>query len=235
MNSTPAILITGGAQRVGWHSAQRLASDGFRVIITCRHWRAEWPEQGPAGIEVILADFSTNEGIELFIEELKAQVSSLRAIVHNASTWCADTDLTADDFQAMYAVHMLAPYMINKACSSLLNQPQADIVHITDHDALSSDPDYVAYLATKAGLESMTRSFARRFAPAIKVNSIAPALIMFNISDTAEHKQHILEQSLLGFEPGPEVFYRTLRYLLENPYITGTCLDLNGGGRLKYA
>lgn len=102
-------------------------------------------------------------------------------------------------------------------------------MHITDYDALSCDP---VYLATKAGLQSMTRSLTTHFALRIKANSIVPELIMF---DSPEHKQHVLAQSLVGVEPGSEVFYRVLVYIFENPYITGTCLNLNDGGRIKYA
>jgi dihydromonapterin reductase / dihydrofolate reductase len=72
-------------------------------------------------------------------------------------------------------------------------------------------------------------------APEIKVNSIAPALIMFNEGDSQAFKQQILSRSGFGVEPGPEVVYQAIRYLMDNPYVTGTCLDLNGGGMLKFA
>ena len=90
-----------------------------------------------------------------------------------------------------------------------------------------------AYCASKAGLESLTLSFAARLAPRIKVNSIAPALLMFNDSDDAAYRSKTLAKSALGIEPGPQAFYQSLRYLLDNPYVTGTTLTLNGGRHLK--
>ena len=95
--------------------------------------------------------------------------------------------------------------------------------------------DHIAYLATKAGLENLTRSFAMRLAPSVKVNSIAPALIMFNDGDSEALRAKLLARSRLGLEPGPEVVYQAVQYVMNNPYITGTCLDLNGGGTLKFA
>ncbi|WP_090276556.1 MULTISPECIES: dihydromonapterin reductase [Pseudomonadaceae] len=229
----PTVLITGGAQRVGLHCARRLVEDGFHVLVTCRWLRQDWQEE--EDIEVIVADFASAPGITQFIETLAEKVLGLRAIVHNASLWLGDDGLTAESFQSMYMVHMQAPYLINMACANWFGQGPADIIHITDHDALGGSPDHVAYLATKAGLENMTRSFAARFSPAIKVNSIAPALIMFNEDDSPAFKEKILSRSALGIEPGPEIVYQAIRYLMDNPYVTGTCLDLNGGGMLKFA
>ncbi|MEH6386389.1 MULTISPECIES: dihydromonapterin reductase [Pseudomonas] len=235
IKSRPAVLITGGGQRVGLHCARRLVEDGFQVVISCRRLRAEWQTTPLQGIDVIVADFSTVEGIAEFIAAVAAKRLRLRAIIHNASLWLEDEGLTPEQFQQMCMVHMQAPYMINMAAADWFDSGPADIIHITDHDALGGNADHVAYLATKAGLENMTRSFAARFAPDIKVNSIAPALIMFNDNDSEEFKKHILSRLALGVEPGPEVVYQAVRYVMGNPYITGTCQDLNGGGMLKFA
>ncbi len=56
---------------------------------------------------------------------------------------------------------------------------------------------------------------------------------MFNEGDTPEYREKALAKSALGIEPGPEVVYQSLRYLMDNRYVTGTCLDLNGGRNLK--
>ena len=70
-------------------------------------------------------------------------------------------------------------------------------------------------------------------APQVKVNGIAPALIQFNEGDAADYRARTLAKSALGIEPGAEVIYQSLRYLLDNPYLTGTTLTVNGGRHLK--
>lgn len=233
MNDQQTILITGAAQRVGLHCAQRLAADGFRVITTCRQPRPQWQEQPLENIEVLLADFSTEAGIQQLIDTLSCRQIRLRALIHNASEWLSD-DNPADAFQQMFMVHMQAPYLLNLACIELFDPDvTGDIIHISDHVAQRGSARHIAYSATKAGLESLSRSFAARFAPRIKVNAIAPALIMFNEGDSADYREKALAKSALGIEPGPEVVYQSLRYLMDNPYVTGTCLDLNGGRNLK--
>jgi len=131
-------------------------------------------------------------------------------------------------------VHMLAPYLINLHCADLLRRSQpADIVHISDDVARKGSANRIAYCASKAGLDSLTLSFAAQLAPQIKVNGIAPALIQFNEDDDDEYRSKTLAKSALGIEPGAEVIYQSLRYLLDNPYVTGTTLTVNGGRHLK--
>lgn len=233
MKAKHTVLITGAAQRVGLHCAQRFVKDGYRVIITCRRLRKEWADQPLEGIEVIQADFATTAGIESLIEELCDHGVKLRALIHNASLWLGD-ETGADGFQQMFMVHMQAPYLLNLASERLFDpEVTGDIVHLSDHVARRGSRRHAAYCASKAGIEALSLSFAARLAPAIKVNAIAPALIMFNEHDSAEYRERTLAKSALGIEPGPEVVYQSIRFLMDNPYVTGTCLDLNGGRNLK--
>lgn len=233
MTVSNTILITGGAQRVGLHCARRLVEEGYHVIITCRRLRPEWQDQPLLGIDVMLADFSSLEGIQQFIERLQSQAPRLRAIIHNASLWL-DDQAGANVMQQMFMVHMQAPFLINTACTQLLDPHQVtDIIQLTDYAAQRGSKKHAAYCASKAGLENLTLSFAARLAPQIKVNSIAPALIMFNSGDDEAYRDKALAKSALGIEPGPEVVYQSIRYLMDNSYVTGTSLTLNGGRHLK--
>lgn len=227
------ILITGGGQRIGLHCAKRLVEDGHRVIITCRRLRPEWAAAPPAGIETIEADFSTAAGVQALIDQLDARRVRLRALIHNASLWLGD-DAAGDALQQMFAVHMQAPYLLNQAARRWFEPGQpADIIHMTDYVATRGSAKHIAYCATKAGLESLTLGFAGQLAPGIKVNGIAPSMIMFNEDDDEAYRARTLAKSALGIEPGPEVVYQAVRYLLDNPYVTGTCLELNGGRNLR--
>ncbi|MBO5392451.1 MAG: dihydromonapterin reductase [Pseudomonas sp.] len=233
--STAPILITGAGQRVGLHCAQQLLADGYPVIFTYRSEKPGVQILRELGAIALFADFSTEAGILDFIERLKIHTDSLRAIVHNASAWLEETPQTETSaFLHMFSVHMLAPYLINLHCSELLKRSNpADIVHISDDVTRKGSSKHIAYCATKAGLDSLTLSFAAKLAPQIKVNGIAPAMLMFNPDDDAAYRTKALAKSVLGIEPGAEVIYRSLRYLLDNPYVTGTTLTVNGGRHLK--
>ena len=132
--SSAPILITGAGQRVGLHCAQRLLADGYAVIFTYRSEKPGVQTLLDLGATALFADFSNEAGILDFIQRLKAHTHSLRAIVHNASAWLAETPQTETSaFMHMFSVHMLAPYLINLHCSELLEHSSpADIVHISD-------------------------------------------------------------------------------------------------------
>lgn len=229
------ILITGASQRIGLHCAERLLGEGQPVIISYRQERETVAHLREMGAVTIHADFASEAGILEFIDDLKAHTQHLRAIVHNASAWVADSaGDEAAAFQQMVNVHMLAPYLINLHCADLLRTSNpADIVHISDDVTRKGSAKHIAYCASKAGLDNLTLSFAARFAPLIKVNGIAPALILFNPDDDADYRYKSLAKSALGIEPGAEVIYQSLRYLLDNPYVTGTTLTVNGGRHVK--
>ena len=234
-DSSAPILITGAGQRVGLHCAQRLLEDGHRVIFTYRSERPGVQVLRDLGAVAVFADFSSEAAILAFIDELKSHTDCLRAIVHNASEWLTETPGSeAEAFSRMLNVHMLAPYLINLHCADLLRRSTpADIIHLSDDVTRKGSSKHIGYCASKAGLDSLTLSFAARYAPAIKVNGIAPALLLFNPDDDAAYRAKALAKSALGIEPGSEVIYQSLRYLLDNPYVTGTTLTVNGGRHVK--
>lgn len=237
MSASP-VLITGGAQRLGRHCAERLLDDGHPVIISYRRERPELDELRRRGVVTLPADFSSEAGILDFIARLKAQTSSLRAIVHNAGDWAPDgTGSEAGaDFERLFRVHMQAPYLINLHCRELLeacSEPQRDIVHMTDYVVRKGSKKHAAYAATKAGLDNLTLSFAAMYAPRIQVNAIAPALIMLNAGDDEAYAEKAKAKSLMEMVPGPGVIYQSLRYLLDNRYVTGVTLPVDGGRHLR--
>ena len=234
-NPNAPILLTGASQRVGLHCALRLLDEGVPVIVSYRTERAGLAQLRERGALTLYADFASEAGILAFIATLHEHTDCLRAIVHNASAWLSETPgQEAEAFQHLFNVHMLAPYLINLRCAELLQRSApADIIHISDDVTRKGSSQHMAYSASKAGLDNLTLSFAARYAPHIKVNGIAPALVLFNQHDDPAYRTKTLEKSALGFEPGAEVIYQSLRYLLDTPYVTGTTLTINGGRHLK--
>lgn len=231
-----AVLITGGGQRIGYYLAEKFLALGAEVIVSYRTPRPQIDKLKQKGAIAILADFSSEREVVEFIESVKSRSNNLRAIIHNASMWSKDASVLSDPrhFTELVNVHMLAPYLINHQCRELLEAGEGlkDVIALTDYTVSKGSDKHGAYLATKAGLESMTLSFAKLFAPTIKVNAIAPALIMFNEGDTEEYKEDRLKRSALQVEPGPQVVFEAIEYLMKNIYTTGSIIPLNGGRHL---
>lgn len=244
------IFLTGGAQRVGLYCTQQLQQQGYQLIISYRTRHAVVDELEKAGVICLQADLTCLSSLGHLIAAVQQHTPALRAIIHNASDWNKDQAIGATGsiqqqlaqdsavFDAMMAIHAKAPYLLNRALLPLLQAQfvaggAADIIHISDFVATVGSEKHQAYAASKAALENLTFSQARMLAPDIKVNAIAPALLMFNQGDDDEYKQKALAKSLLGIEPGPSEVLATIQYLLQSRYITGRVLALDGGRQLK--
>lgn len=228
------VLITGAGQRLGFHCARALLELGHKVAITYRQERESVQQLRDWGANCIYADFSTDEGIIAGISAIKAQVKGLTTLVHNASTWSSDEPEKLNDiFDSMMQIHAKAPYLLNHHLHSHFCETLTNIVHISDFVADVGSTKHTAYAASKAALDNLTLSFARKWAPKVRVNSIAPSMIVFNDDDDDAYKAKTLKKSLLGIEPGEKVVTDTLLYLLQNNYITGEIISLNGGRHLN--
>lgn len=235
------ILVTGAGRRVGFHIASRLQQDGYDVLAHYRSETDDVQKLQQLGITMIQADLQDTNSIMAFIGKLQQLSQSYRGIVHNASAFtptAEDLVEAAEQYQHFFTVHMLAPYLINQALSakltSLGNDP-ADIIHITDINVENPTPRFDIYGTTKAGLHNLTLALAKKLAPHIKVNSVAPGPVLFTESHSQEVRLKMLAETPLAREGGAEAVYLAIKGLLENPFITGATIPVDGGRRLSKA
>ncbi|MDX1678399.1 dihydromonapterin reductase [Arsukibacterium sp.] len=243
------IVITGAGQRVGLHCAAALQRQGYQLVVSYRKMTSGITQLQQAGVHCIAADFTRLDSMAAFIAAL-APYPSIRALIHNASSWQpdlpeqqADSSLStvnqlqqdAAVFDEMQHIHARAPYLLNRALlpKLLASGDGADIIHLTDFVASVGSSKHQAYAASKAALENLTLSLARQLAPEIKVNAIAPALLMFNEGDDDAYRQKALAKSLMAVAPGPAEVLQSILYLLQSEYVTGRVLALDGGRHLK--
>lgn len=232
------ILITGVGRRLGLATAKALLADGWPVIGTYRSHYPELDELRSHGAVLYRIDLLQPQALTTFIDWIRQECKGLRAIVHNASDWLAeDAGVPVTEvFQLMMAIHAGVPYQLNLALAELLDTEEiggADIIHVTDYVAQKGSAKHIAYAASKAALENLTLSFAAKLAPTIKVNSIAPAMMLFNEHDDATYREKSLAKALLPKVGGDMEFVSAVRYLLHSRYMTGSCLNLDGGRPLK--
>ncbi|MEE2361576.1 dihydromonapterin reductase [Klebsiella pneumoniae] len=200
------ILITGAGRRIGLALAHHFLQQRQPVIVS---YRTPYPA-----------------------------IDGLRAIIHNASDWMAEkpgVPLSAV-INRMMQIHVHAPYLLNHALEALLRghgHAASDIIHITDYVVERGSDKHIAYAASKAALDNMTRSFARKLAPEVKVNAIAPSLIMFNEGDDEAYRQQALDKSLMKIAPGEKEISDLIDYLFTSRYVTGRSFAVDGGRPLR--
>lgn len=247
---TSPIIITGVGKRIGYALAKHFLAQGQRVIGTYRSHYASIDELNVLGATLYPCDFYDDAQVRSLIAEL-AKLPQIRAIIHNASDWLPDPVLTKNEslksttfapsevLQRMMQVHVSVPYQLNLALEAQLRAGAgdeiggSDVIHITDYVAEKGSQKHIAYAASKAALHNMTLSFAAKFAPEVKVNSIAPAMILFNVGDDAAYQQKTLAKALLPKEAGNEEIIDLVEYLLNSHYVTGRCHNVDGGRHLR--
>ena len=229
------ILVTGAGRRVGLHVLNRLVERGYSVIAHYRTKTDAVVALERRGIGVFYADLNEPESVLQMTHNIRQAYTGLRGILHNASAF----EVTQDTLQAalvqyqlFFQVHMVAPYIINTELQPLLaksvHQP-ADIIHITDIYAERPNPMYDIYCSTKAGLANLTKSLAKSLAPGIKVNAIAPGPILFLETHSAAYRQAVLDKTPLQVEGSAEAIYLAVQSLLDNPFMTGSTITVDGG------
>lgn len=231
-------LITGAGRRLGYDLCRHFLAQGWRVVA---HYRTPTPEVealGALGAITLQADFEDEASVLALLEQVRVALPYLDLLVHNASCFYRETDDIAANLRAMdayYRVHMKAPYALNLGLESHLRatpHPWADVIHITDIFADRPNPVYTAYCSSKAGLANLSLSFAKRFAPKVKVNAIQPGPIKFLESHSEAARQAVLQQTLLGREGGFEPVVQMVDAIVSNPFLTGAAYKVDGGRSL---
>lgn len=233
-----AVVITGANRNIGAHLAGRFLDDGYPVIVQYRSATAALDRLVERGAIAVQGDFSDAAASQDVAERLAAATPTIRAIVHNASTFAPTDDepaQAAEQFQAFFEVHMRAPYLLNTRLADQIQGPDGsagDIVHITDIYADNPGPQYDIYCATKAGLQNLSASFAKRLAPDVKVNVIQPGPISFESWVSEAQRAAMLQATPLARTGSSEAIYKAVRAFMDNDYQTGAVVAVDGGRRL---
>lgn len=234
-NQKQNVFITGVGQRIGLYLAKRFIEAGYHVIGTYRSERGAILELQRAGAELYKVDFYRQEEVDLLINTILHRHTQLRALIHNASEWLPDDEYASDILDKMFQVHVQAPYKMNMAFGPLLKQSPtefSDIIHFSDYAASTGSAKHTAYAASKAALNNFTLSFAAKYAPKVKVNAIAPGLILFNEHDSDIYRQQAVKKALIQREGGLEEIGESVFHLLNSRFITGRVMPIDGGRHL---
>ena len=238
------VLITGG-RRVGGDLAERLAERGASIAMTY-HTRREPIEatletvrgHGVSALSVA-ADLSQPGQAEQAIATTVAALGRLDVLVNMASVYHRTPFglLTPEDFDAMIAANLAAPYhsSIAAARAMLKNPTNADrlkgkIVTVGDWATDRPYKDYLPYLVAKGALKTLTLALATELAPDITVNLVQPATIDPPPDFSEADRARVVAQIPLGRVGTPGDLNRLILYLLEGTdFATGSCYRVDGG------
>lgn len=249
MNPTksPVAVVTGsGARRVGQTVARELAARGYSLVLHAHtsvgEAQAFVEELTAAGTQAIavVADLSDEASVAGLVRQAVDRFGRIDALVNCAAIWQRKPleDVTADDVRRHFEINTLATFLCcQQAGMVMIHQPDGGaIVNIGDWATARPYRDYAAYFPSKGAIPTLTRSMAVELAarnPRVRVNAILPGPVMLPPDLSAEERAEAIAGTLLRREGTPQHIASAVAFLLENDYITGVCLPVDGGRTIK--
>jgi pteridine reductase len=235
MKKYPLAVVTGAAHRLGRIFAMTLAQRGYAILL--HYFRATGVEKTEQeikafGVPVFLlqTDLSDDSGISSLISYLDSIPHQVEILVNSASIM-KRTDLrstNAADWDATLAINLRAPFLLAQQLARRMDEG-ALIVNISDCGARKIWKKYAAYVVSKSALESLTRLQAKEYAPRIRVNAIAPGLVIPAAGITKDEWESLVKRTPLNRPVRQEDVAEALEFLIDNPSITGQILTVDGG------
>jgi len=216
-------LVTGAGKRVGRAIADELAQAGARVI---RHVHSTNLEDG------VPADLRDPQAAQFLVDETVKRAGRLDVLVNSAAGYArTPLDQLGDDvWRSMLGLNLDAPMRLMRAA---VPAGVSAIVNIVDVGAFQPWPNYLAYSTSKAALLHLSRCLALELAPKVRINCIAPGTVAFPDDWDEPRRAAQLQRTPLAREGHPDDVARAVRFLVENDYLTGVCLPVDGGSGLR--
>lgn len=238
-------LVTGGARRIGAAIVRQVHQAGYKVLIHCRTSLSEahalatdLNQQRMNSAFVLQRDLTQPDAALEIMEAVMDWAGRLDLLVNNASVFMRSSGSVFDAhvWQLLFDTNVKAPFSLSLAAQPLLAKHEGAIINITDIHAQKPLKAYAAYCQSKAAFEMQTKALAREFAPAVRVNAVAPGAIAWPEDANAlspQEQQKIIAGTLLKRHGEPEYIAQAVLALAEHPFITGQSLAVDGGRSLK--
>jgi len=235
------ILITGASTGIGAATARRLAAGN--VIVMHYHRSQAAAETVAADVRaaggtahVVQADLATEAGCRHVARCAEQQCGQLDVLVNNAGGLIrrhAARDLPWDLMQEIFALNAFSTMLMSSLCIPLLERgTQPAIVNVTSIAIRHGAPTATIYGAAKGAIDVFTRGLAKELAPTIRVNAVAPGVI-----ETPFHEKVTTPEKMAEFRAAAPLqrngtaaeVAAAIAFLIDNPFMTGATLDVNGG------
>ena len=228
-------LVTGSAKRIGREIALEFARRGARLAVHYRSSVDEAKEVAGDRGAVFQADLADTKSIESLFAGVERTFGRLDILVNSASVFSPSTadEATPEHWDAQMNTNARGPFFAAQHAARLMKRGGAGkIINIADVAGEIIWPGYLPYSISKAALIAVNRGLAKAYAPEIQVNAIAPGPVLFPEDYTEEQKRSAVERTLLKREGSPRDIVNAVVFLIENDYITGELIHVDGGRHL---
>lgn len=244
------VLITGGSRGIGQACAIAFAAAGARVAINFRKnshaAQATIESLAGSGHIAVKADISDADEVEGLVAAVVSEFGTLDILVNNAGIYESHSivEINYEDWQKSWAQTLAinltgAANVTYQAVQIMLENGGGRIVNISSRGAFRGEPNHPAYAASKAGLNAMSQSLAKKLAPEnIFIGVVAPGFVATDMAaDILEGTEEaaIKAQSPMNRVAEPEEVANAVLFLASKgtEFMTGAILDVNGASYLR--
>jgi pteridine reductase len=239
----PVALVTGsGKKRVGWHVAEALARRKFDIAVHCRTSRTETDAtvEHLRSLGVQAEPFQADLGDESAVKSMIAGVlqcfGRIDVLVNCAAVWKSKhlEDVTVADVREHFDTNTLGSFLCCQHVGlAMVKQPEGGlIVNVGEWAVVRPYKHFAAYFTSKAAIPGMTSMFAVELGtrnPNVRVNAVLPGPVMMPPDLDPAERQASIDGTLVKREGSPANVAKAVLSFLDNDFITGACLTVDGG------
>ena len=230
-------LVTGAKKGIGYAVSQKLLKEGYIVIMT----DCEEIKENNENSSTFKADITKEKDLLKLKEYIIKTYGRLDCLVCNAGiipTPCGIEDITDENIDKTIDVNLKGTFRCLRIFGNLIKETskKGSIVNLTSVDGIIGEPFAVIYSATKSGIISLTKSFARNLGESVRVNAVAPGLIDTPLTQSlGNDPSWTTDFSIIKRVGKPNEIANAVEFLLsdKSTFITGHVLTVDGGFSLK--
>lgn len=231
----PAAIVTGGAVRLGRAFACHLAKNGFDIAL---HYHSSTTAAAEVVEEVrtcgvqcegYACDFKNPQDVPRLMDKITADYKGVSLLVNSAANFIQENveHTCAETLTDTLNINLLAPYLLMREYKIRINRGM--VINILDQQILKNIPTFAAYSVSKAGLAHLTRLAAVEWGKSVRVNGIAPGLILPPTGENEDYLHRNARTIPTESHGTLDDLLKTLDYLIDSPFVNGEVIFVDGG------
>lgn len=233
-------LITGSAVRLGKAIARKLAAENYNIILHYHSSESEleklrdFYDSFNIQVRACKADLSREDDQKKLMDFAYKECGQIDLLVNNASIFPEDSiyGFNYSELEANIKINAFAPLQLSRLLAAHTRH-KASIINLLDTHIVDFDKSHASYHLSKRMLFDITRILARELAPDIRVNAVAPGLILPPPGKGPDYLEKLHNSNLLQTHGTAEDVANAVFFLAENDFITGQVIYVDGGRHMK--